>query len=42
MSQATESLFVENYEHFFNSIGQTEKSRQARWHGRFTFNTGHI
>src|SRR5712691_6886320 len=23
MSQATESLFAENHEHFFNSIGQT-------------------
>jgi hypothetical protein len=22
--------------------GQTKKSRQARWHGRFTFNSGHI
>jgi hypothetical protein len=25
VSQATESLFAENHEHFFNSIGQTEK-----------------
>jgi hypothetical protein len=27
MSQATESLFAENHEHFFNSIGQTLPSR---------------
>jgi hypothetical protein len=26
MSQATESLFAENHEHFFNSIGQTRTS----------------
>jgi hypothetical protein len=27
MSQATESLFAENHEHFFNSIGQSRPVR---------------
>jgi hypothetical protein len=28
MSQATESLFAENHEHFFNTIGQNAKTSQ--------------
>jgi hypothetical protein len=30
MSQATESLFAENHEHFFNSIGQFRSSNDVR------------
>jgi len=30
MSQATESLFAENHEHFFNSIGQKRQRQLAR------------
>jgi hypothetical protein len=30
MSQATESLFAENHEHFFNSIGQTRPWGEVR------------
>jgi hypothetical protein len=31
MSQATESLFAENHEHFFNSIGPSRKSGDVRF-----------
>jgi hypothetical protein len=41
MSQATESLFAENHEHFFNSIGQTEKTSMRANVFRCAANIGH-
>jgi len=41
MSQATESLFAENHEHFFNSIGQNAKTSQRAYVGRSTLDSRH-